>query len=71
MTQIIEEQARSMKVDAGPDPNANPMNPDIDLKAIKSNVRYNFYAIGLILIIIGAAVFFWWKLRKATREQNN
>lgn len=67
---IIREQERSMKATAGPNPNENPMNPDLDIKEIKTTASYNYYAIGLIALVIAAAVFMYIKVRNGQRERD-
>jgi hypothetical protein len=42
---------------------------DVDLKKeVKKDSRFNAFALLLILTIVGAVVFIWSKMRKATRE---
>lgn len=48
-------------------PNADLENPDLK-KRVKSNVFFNFYAIGVILIVVGAVVFFVRQVRKIDRD---
>lgn len=57
----------------GEDPNEEIQNPDLVPSEIKSNVRYNMYALGVIGIVVAAAIFLYFKVRqieRAHREYN-
>lgn len=56
--QAIDRSLRKLKFDQ-----------EVDRKVVKRDVRFNAYALFLILVIIGAVVFFWIKLKRANKTR--
>lgn len=56
--QMINRSQRRLKFDQ-----------EVDRKVVKRDVRFNAYALFLILVIIGSVVFFWIKLKRANRTR--
>lgn len=53
------------------DPNRETMNRDLDVNKIKSTPAYNVFAVVMILMVIGSALFFYFRIRNRQREMDD
>lgn len=43
---------------------------EVDLKGVKSETTFNIYGIAMILVVVGAVIFFWLKLTRGRKQES-
>jgi hypothetical protein len=70
LVELLEKDRKIYGDIAENDPNRETMNRDLDVNKIKAVPAYNVFAIIMILLVIGSALFFFLRIRKRQQEMD-